>query len=119
MSTELFQRVMKWADGDERGGALMRRVWEPTPWMVIAFTGSLSSPGDRYESMREWCLEQFGQECYVIHEKEGDWQRGGATAYGWTWFGFAREDQLNQFLDRWKDEEWIQAESKRPCSNSV
>jgi hypothetical protein len=84
---------------DPDRAALMRQVWEGTPWMVDAFTDGTGSGRDR--EMRDWCREQFGPEAWPIHGRPGQWQRGSATINGWTWFGFATKAQMDQFIARW------------------
>lgn len=100
MGTELFQRTMKWAEGDPDRGALMREVWTPTPWMLDVFIGDrIDHPRER--EMIEWCHENFGPEGSPIYGAMGNWRRGNAIISGWTWFGFATEQQMDQFLARW------------------
>ena len=71
------------------------------PWMVDAYTGSMSH--DRDHEMCDWCREHFGDEAFPIHGRDGDWQRGGATIYGYTWFGFKTEEMMKQFMAVWPD----------------
>src|SRR4029077_17163690 len=99
MATDLFERTISFNYGDEEGCVLMRRVWSVTPWMVDAFTGP--SCDDRDLAMRQWCWRTFGHEAAPIHDRPGQWQRGSATVYGWTWYGFATRAQLEQFQARW------------------
>lgn len=96
MGSPLYQRQIVPCQNE-----LIRRVWDPTPWMVDAYTGSCSE--ERYQELAEWCREQFGPEASPIHGLSGTWQRGGATVFGWTWIGFATEAQLQQFLTRWEE----------------
>ena len=103
MSTDLYKRTIAFNHGNTERNDLMRKVWNGTPWLVDAHTGSPDD--DRYREMREWCREQFGPECWPIHGKPGTWQTGSVTIYGWTWFGFATEDQMKQFLEAWPSPE--------------
>lgn len=96
IGTELFARTLAFDYGDEERSALMRKVWSPTPFMVNVDTGSPDS--DRYREILQWCRENIGPQAHPIHGKDGDWQTGTATVFGWTWMGFATEDLLNRFL---------------------
>lgn len=78
---------------------LTRSVWAGTPWMVDAFTGP--SMDDRSREMMDWCRNEFGVESWPIHGKPGNWHRGGVTLYGWTWMGFATEEMMLKFIERW------------------
>lgn len=49
----------------------------------------------------DWARERFGDEAWPIHGKAGSWHRGGATVYGWTWFGFDTEDRMREFQIKW------------------
>lgn len=98
MSTVLFQKTMHWAD--ENGEELMRKVWEPTPWIVNVYTGP-GHPDRRNQDMLEWCDKNLGEASYPIHGREGVWHQGSATVNGWTWFGFATEEMMNRFLEAW------------------
>lgn len=100
--TALFHRTIEFDYGDQRRNDLMRKVWEPTPWMIDARTGS---PGDALErEVLDWCRETFGPQASPIHGRPGRWQRGSATIYGWTWFGFAAREEMAQFTTRWECE---------------
>ena len=103
VGTDLYRWMMAWADEDPIANhrELMVKVWSGTPWMVDAFTGSVADTRD-FE-MRDWCYEHFGEQAWPIHGKPGDWHRGSATVFGRTWFGFATEEMLNQFAERWPD----------------
>ena len=98
--TALFNRVLRFDHGDQERNDLMRKVWSVTPWMVDAYTGSIDY-GGRYREMMDWCFDQFGQECSPIHDKPGRWQRGSATIFGWTWFGFTRREEMERFVAQW------------------
>lgn len=103
IGTDLFRRTMAWADAneDEERAELMHKVWRGTPWMVNAYTGNVYDGRER--EVMEWCRENFGPEAWPIHGKPGEWHRGGATINGWTWMGFATEEMMNQFCERWGD----------------
>jgi hypothetical protein len=107
MSTALHQRMLAFNYEDASRAALMRQVWAPTPWMEDVYTGNESGQG-RDRDMQQWCHDRFGQMCSPIHEKAGRWQRGCATVYGWTWFGFAEETDLLRFLARWPTPDGIE-----------
>lgn len=100
--TDLYHRSMAYYEAKEPdGGELQHKVWDATPWMVNAYTGSIAD--DRDMEIRDWCEQEFGQEAWPIHGKAGNWHRGGATVYGWTWFGFAASEMLERFNARWDD----------------
>ena len=105
--TDLYERTITYDYGDNDRQELMRKVWSGTPWMVDAYTGSIETDRDR--EMRQWCRDQFGNECLPIHGRPGRWQRGGATIYGWTWFGFDTEDAMNEFIKAWPAPEGVSA----------
>ena len=93
-----------WRD-DPETLALMVKVWEGTPWMVNAHTGSVQ---DSVE-IRQWCRDRFGDEAWPIHGKPGDWQFGGVTIHGWTWVGFATEPMLDEFCNTWETKQGVPA----------
>lgn len=97
--TQLYRDTLAFDYGDQDRADLMKKVWSGTPWMVDAYTGSMSEPRDR--EMCEWCRDKFGDEAWPIHGRPGAWQRGGVTIYGWTWFGFETEEMLRQFIEAW------------------
>lgn len=99
--TELYQRAILAATG--RHSDLMRRVWEPTPWMVDAFTGGHARDPERHRAIREWCYERYGTESATTIGRTGLWQGAGATIDGRTWMGFATEAQLTAFLEAWPE----------------
>lgn len=101
MATELYRDTIAWADRnlDEGGVALQHTVWDGTPWMVDAFTGSIES--DRDYEIRKWCNEEFGPEARPIHGIPGAWHRGVATVNGWTWIGFAEREMMERFVAAW------------------
>ena len=97
--SELYQRVIAPKDDE-----LMHRVWDGTSYMVDAYTGSISNFG-RYREIKDWCREQFGDEAWPIHGQPGNWHSGSATIDGRTWMGFATEDMMRRFVERWGDSE--------------
>ncbi len=97
--TDLYRSALAFNDDDPERKALMAQVWRDTPWMVDAYTGSHDT--DRRHDLMEWCREQFGPEAWPIHGHAGQWHSGGATVNGWTWMGFATEDQMRRFVERW------------------
>lgn len=97
--TDLYRSALAFNDDDPERKALMAQVWRGTPWMVDAYTGSHDT--DRRHDLMEWCREQFGREAWPIHGHQGQWHSGSATVDGWTWMGFATEDQMRRFMARW------------------
>ena len=94
--TEIYHQLMASPQGDE----LMHKVWDNTPWIIDCYTESISYHG-RYQKIRNWCVENFGNEAWPIHDKPGNWTVGGATINGWTWIGFHTEKMMNEFLKQW------------------
>lgn len=84
--SELYHRTISFDYGDDHRRALMEEVWSVTPWVVNVFSDNISSARER--GMMEWCRKRIGDEAHPIHGMPGKWQRGGATIFGWTWFGF-------------------------------
>jgi hypothetical protein len=103
VGTDIFRRAIDAAmhDGDEERAELMRKVWEPTPWIVDVWTGGFAQEFGREMYIREWCAERFGAECFTIGGREGKWQRGSATIHGMTWMGFATKEMMNEFIAKW------------------
>jgi hypothetical protein len=101
MSTDLHKRMLAFNDrqDDPERAELMRKVWEPTPWMVDVYTGNYD--GGREREMLHWCFKTLGQQASPIHERIGLWQRGHATINGWSWFGFSLERDMKEFVERW------------------
>lgn len=96
IGSALYQR---WIIGE--GDALQMQVWQGTPWMTNAFTGSSDDPRER--QMLEWCWDQYGAEAWPFSDnpRPGRWKRGGATVFGWTWFGFSTEAEMAEFELAW------------------
>lgn len=99
--SDLYRRVLAFDYGDDERADLMREVWSQTPWMVDAYSGPTADGRDF--DMRAWCRARFGAEALPLHGRPGQWQRGGATIHGWTWFGFATEAQMREFVEAWPD----------------
>lgn len=100
--TRLFLETIAFDSGDAERDALMREVWTVTPFMIECFTGSMTRP--RYRDMLQWCRERFGAPASPIHKVAGDWQTGGVTLHGWTWYGFKSANMLQEFLEAWPPE---------------
>ena len=106
--TDLYRRTIEHDYGDQERADLVRKVWDGTPWMVDAYTGSWSTEPDRRMSMIEWCVDRFGPPAWPIHGKPGRWQEGGVTIHGWTWFGFDTEDAMLAFVAAWPAPEGVE-----------
>jgi len=98
--SELYERAMSRFEEGGKRDKLIHTVWDGTPWMVNAYTGSIDNFG-RYREVMEWCKEHFGSEARPIQGKHGDWRCGGATVMGWTWLGFRTEEMMNKFIAAW------------------
>ena len=83
---------------------LQRKVWDGTPWIVDVYTGG-SANVDRDRSIILWCADHFGEEAWPFTDepRAGRWKRGGATVFGWTWYGFDTEEAMNEFRAAWPD----------------
>lgn len=98
MATQLYHATI--AFGRDSDIALARECWDATPWMVNIFTGGFD--GQRYEKIRRWCRQHFGNERFWLEpQRGGTWRCGSATCFGWTWYGFATEDQMAAFIAAW------------------
>lgn len=104
--TPLYERTMAFDHHNAETNELMRKVWEPTPWMVNAWTGRSGDQRDR--EMLLWCYELFGDMASPIHDRPGRWQRGLVNVLGWTWFGFADEAEMQTFVARWPAPEGVE-----------
>lgn len=103
VGSDLYQRLMAFYDEHNRHNSeLHHKVWDGTPWMVNAYTGS-SCSDTRYAEMMEWCHERFGEPSWPFSDdpRSGDWRSGNATVYGWTYFGFKTETMMNEFAKAW------------------
>lgn len=88
---------------DDSHDGINRKVYAGTPWITNAFTGS---PGDaRSYAMITWCRDRFGEEAFPFgrEPRAGRWHRGGATVYGWTWFGFSTAEEMAEFEAAWAE----------------
>jgi hypothetical protein len=104
MTTPLYGRFMKFCaeqpPEDAKRWELTMAIWQHTPFMTNCRTGS---PGEnRWREIMTWCRDHFGDECWPIHGRPGDWQTGSATVHGWTWIGFKTADQLEEFQAAWE-----------------
>lgn len=95
--SDLYHRALAF-NGDPERGALMQKVWQGTPWMVDAYTGSRDT--GRHHKIMTWCREQFGPEAWPLHGHPGEWHASSVTIHGWTWMGFATQAQLRLFRER-------------------
>lgn len=103
-------------------GDISRRVWDGTPWMLSAFTDSTSADnGQRYRKMAEWCRERWGEEAFPFgnNPRPGEWRIGNATVFGWTWWGFATEGQMQAFAEAWPEPALRVASPKPDDAGSV
>lgn len=97
MSTRLHKLVLE--SGED---SLHARVWRGTPWIADAWVGDWQRES-REAEMLEWCADTFGVEAFPFgpQPRTGRWRRGGATVFGWAWFGFDTEEAMNQFIAAW------------------
>lgn len=96
--TDLYRRIVAWRMDSEHA-ELTAKVWKPTPWMIDVRDGSF--PNSDAPVICEWCNANLGPESLPIHGKEGVWHRGGATVSGHTWYGFATQEMMSRFIERW------------------
>jgi len=115
--TDLYRRVVLFDYGDGDRGQLQRKVWAPTPWMTDVYVGRWEDGRER--QILEWCYETFGSESSPIHERIGRWHRGGATINGWTWFGFASEEDMQAFVAAWPTPAGIEHPDHRPDTDDA
>ena len=102
--TALYRQVIAYDYGNDDLRDLVREAWSQTPWMVDAHTGGSLDDPIREAEIRSWCTENFGPEHNPWAGPHGKWQRGSATIHGRTWMGFATEDMMQQFIERWPPE---------------
>jgi len=93
IATALHAQILSMNSGDDSRDQLMRDVWQSFPIAVDVHTGRIGCVD--YQAMRAWCRAQFGREAFL--GEGGEWQTGGATVNGWTWFGFKTHAQLEAF----------------------
>ena len=101
--SDLYRQVIAYDYGDDKRRDLMREVWSATPWMVNAHTGGSLDDPIREAEIHSWCTERFGPQHNPWSGPPGKWRRGSATICGWTWMGFATEEMMQQFMERWPD----------------
>lgn len=99
--TDLFERAINFSYDDPERGELVRKVWSVTPHMIDCYTDNINS--ERERAIRRWCYDNIGEQAYPIHGREGDWQFGGATIFGWTFLGFSSKELLDKFLEAFPD----------------
>lgn len=116
MGTKIFQNVLSLSGADYKHLGILKEVWQSTPWIVHAYTGS--SDDDHYKEVKNWCLEQFGVEACPLRGLAGNWQTGNVTFMGWTWIGFSTEEQMNKFILRWLTSEIISASESSDHGNN-
>lgn len=100
MGTALYERTIAFDYGDQERRDLMEKVWSMTPFMTECKTGSIATEQER--SINDWCRKRWGDEAWPIHGLPGRWQRGSATVYGWTWYGFETAEMLEEFEAAWE-----------------
>lgn len=98
IGSDLYLSMLAFDYADQERADLMHYVWSVTPWIIDCYTGSIND--ERMREMRGWLRENMGPQAFPIHGKAGDWQYGSATIQGWTWVGFATEEQLSRFVER-------------------
>ena len=79
----------------------MKEVWGQYPWMIDVFFDSYRT--ERNDEVTDWLRENIGKEGSPIHKIDGNWYRGGATIFGWSWVGFKKEETMNKFLETFKE----------------
>lgn len=84
---------------EEDGGELQHRVWDATPWMIDVYEGSMETM--RYRDLIMWSDDKWGPQFWWPSGREGSWQRGSATVFGWTWWGFDTEEKMREFQAEW------------------
>lgn len=100
MGSDIFKDYIL-ANAEEDGLSL--RVWSGTPWIASLFTDD----DRRRRQMVEWMHDQFGPSAFPFGDQPqpGRWREGNATVFGWTWFGFSTEEEMDQAVAFWKPEE--------------
>ena len=61
--TDLYRRMCAFNYGDAERAAVMREVWDPTPWMVEIYTGQCGDERDR--EMQRWCHDELDRKSVV------------------------------------------------------
>lgn len=105
--TRLYERIIQHAKDspiNDESLPLAFKVWNPTPWVINVYLGDKidNQPFRKDEcDIKEWCRNNFGKESWPIHDRPGNWYRGGGTVMGWTWIGFKTEDMMKKFIFAW------------------
>lgn len=100
--SELFhKRILEYDYKDSDMHELQIRVWNTVPWMVDVFVGEYEG---KEGELTNWCRKEIGRESSFIHGKKGLWRRGNVIIFGWTWFGFATEELMNRFVEKFPPE---------------
>lgn len=105
--THIYRGLLDHDYGDPERTAMMHTVWDATPWICDAYTGSFGEELTRRLEIREWCTERFGPEAWPIHGRPGRWHTGGVTIHGWTWIGFDTEEAMREFQAAWPAPEGV------------
>jgi len=111
--TDLYRRMCAFNYGDAERAAVMREVWDPTPWMVEIYTGQCGDERDR--EMQRWCHDEFGGQSWPLHGRPARWLRGSATVHGWTWYGFADQAGMGRFVAHWPAPEGVRQPDTAPA----
>lgn len=61
--------------------------------------------------MLEWCDDAFGPQSWPIHDRPGNWLIAGATINRHTDMGFATEEMMRRFVERFPDYVWSEEEA--------
>lgn len=97
MSTPLY----RWyRNSDPEESAFIEQVWGPTPWMVR--TNARQEGRDWLDVLNKqarWCRDNIGASCDF--EQAGVWRHGYAIHDDKRWFGFANEELMNRFINKW------------------
>lgn len=97
--SKLFKQMIAVISDSEKTSELMKELWSPTPWMIDAFTDSNDS--ERYREILDWCHNKWGRESNNVEDR--NWRVGGATVYGYTWYGFKTKQMMNEFIHKWSE----------------
>ena len=96
--SEVFRRMLKeTTDPDLREVNL--KTWSPTPWMADVLMTDAENE-DRRDALRAWCYAHFGAEATHNFDDPACWRQSCVTMRGYSWFGFAKEEQMNRFLQQ-------------------
>ena len=94
--SELYRKLIL-RDGSFDG--INERVWRGTPWILDAYT----KDAQQFDLMSRWCWDRYGPPAWPFSDnpRPGRWMSGGATVFGWTWWGFATEAEMHEFEAAW------------------